>query len=93
MSVDWPGELKRMEELVWGEPILIGVLPGEAVQWTATAFRGPEDEPDLEANGDPSSINGEESEEGFDDMPLECGWEDEGESDEDDGADDADDDC
>lgn len=46
---------------------------------------GPLDESD-EVNHDPASSNGEEDETGFDDMPVEAGWEDEeGDDDEDEG--------
>ena len=44
---------------------------------------GPEDEFDPCVNGDPSSLHGEEDEEGFDDMPLAGGWEDDGDDDDD----------
>lgn len=42
---------------------------------------------DDEVNGDPDSLNGEEDERGFDDMPLAVGWDDEPPTD--DGYDDA----
>ena len=45
---------------------------------------GPEDDLDPCVNGDPDSLTGEEDEAGFDDMPLENGWEDEGGDDEED---------
>lgn len=46
---------------------------------------GPEDEPDTGVNGDPDSMLGEDDESGFDDMPVEVGWEDgwDGEDDDD----------
>lgn len=54
---------------------------------------GPEDEPDEAVSGDPESMHGEDDEEGFDDMPLAVGWEDEDDEDEDeDDTDDEDDD-
>jgi hypothetical protein len=37
---------------------------------------GPDDEPDTGINGDPDSHCGEEDESGYDDMPVECGWDD-----------------
>jgi hypothetical protein len=46
---------------------------------------GPDDEFDPALNGGFSG-NGEEDESGYDDMPVECGWEDESEG-EDDGED------
>lgn len=50
---------------------------------------GPEDEFDDAVNGDPDSMNGEDDETGFDDMPVMNGWEDEGgEEDEDEEPDD-----
>lgn len=48
---------------------------------------GPEDEFDLETNGDPDSLTGEEDESGFDDMPIMNGWDDESD-DEEEGEDD-----
>lgn len=45
---------------------------------------GPEDEFNTETNGDPDSINGEEDVSGYDDMPVEAGWGDEPEDDEED---------
>jgi hypothetical protein len=51
---------------------------------------GPLDEFDDSANGDPDSMNGEDDEEGFDDMPVEAGWEDD---DQDDGEDDDEAEC
>ena len=38
---------------------------------------GPEDPFDEAANGDPDSMNGEDDEEGFDEMSSELGWDDE----------------
>ena len=52
--------------------------------WLREGEPGPEDDPDPSVNGDPDSLCGEEDGAGFDDMPAECGWEDEGE-DEDEG--------
>jgi hypothetical protein len=50
---------------------------------------GPDDEPDPAVNGDGDSHHGDDDESGYDDMPVECGWEDdEGDSDEDDACDD-----
>lgn len=45
---------------------------------------GPEDEPDESVNGDPDSTLGEDDETGFDDMPVEVGWEDDDEEGDDD---------
>lgn len=60
--------------------------------WPALYARwlGPFDESD-EVNHDPDSWVGEEDDRGFDDMPVECGWEDEGESDDEEGDDDGED--
>lgn len=59
----------------WGAPLLASAT-------------GPEDEFDDSANGDPDSLNGEEDESGFDDMPLLNGWEDEGDEEDEDGEED-----
>lgn len=54
------------------------------LDWMVFNVTGPEDEADPAVNGDIDSVNGEEAEDGFDDMPVDCGWEDE--SDEEDDA-------
>jgi hypothetical protein len=48
-------------------------------EWVARHFArhaGPEDEPETNVNGDPDSHSGEETEEGFEEMSSEVGWED-----------------
>lgn len=50
---------------------------GYGLRRSGPEAKGPEDYPlDSAVNCDPDSMAGEDSEEGFDDMPYESGWDD-----------------